>query len=63
MGRNPREQAEIEMWNRRMELELFGSIGQTSARGAIEPPMEHANFYYVSPSICGRPRTIRRVGA
>ena len=29
MGRNPREQAEIEMWNRRMELELFGSIGQT----------------------------------
>jgi hypothetical protein len=29
MGCNPREQAEIEMWNRRMELELFGSIGQT----------------------------------
>ena len=29
MGRNPREQAEIEMWNRRMELELFAGIGQT----------------------------------
>jgi glutathione S-transferase len=29
MGRDPREQAEIEMWNRRMELELFAAIGQT----------------------------------
>lgn len=28
-GRDPREQAEIERWNRRMELELFGSIART----------------------------------
>jgi glutathione S-transferase len=28
-GRDPREQAEIERWNRRMELELFGPIGRT----------------------------------
>jgi glutathione S-transferase len=28
-GRDLREQAEIEMWNRRMELELFASIGRT----------------------------------
>ena len=27
-GRNPREQAEIEMWSRRMELNLFGLIGR-----------------------------------
>jgi glutathione S-transferase len=27
-GRDLREQAEIEMWNRRMELELFSAIGQ-----------------------------------
>ena len=29
MGRDPREQAEIEMWNRRIELELFAAVGQT----------------------------------
>lgn len=28
MGRDPREQAEIEMWNRRMEFELFSAVGQ-----------------------------------
>jgi len=28
-GRTLREQAEIEQWNRRMELELFGAIGRT----------------------------------
>jgi glutathione S-transferase len=28
-GRNLREQAEIEQWNRRMELELFAAIGRT----------------------------------
>ena len=28
-GRDLREQAEIEMWNRRMELELFAAIGRT----------------------------------
>lgn len=27
-GRNPRETAEIEMWSRRMELNLFGPIGR-----------------------------------
>jgi len=27
-GRNPREQADIEMWSRRMELSLFGPIGR-----------------------------------
>src|SRR5215831_9459776 len=27
LGRNLREQAEIERWNRRMELELFAAIG------------------------------------
>src|SRR5262249_28262371 len=29
LGRDAREQAEIECWNRRMELELFGAIGRT----------------------------------
>ena len=29
-GRSPREQAEVERWNRRMELELFAAIGQTA---------------------------------
>jgi glutathione S-transferase len=29
LGRDLREQAEIERWNRRMELELFASIGRT----------------------------------
>ena len=29
LGRDPREQAEIERWNRRMELELFAPIGRT----------------------------------
>ena len=29
LGRDLREQAEIEMWNRRMELELFAAIGRT----------------------------------
>src|SRR5215475_3978349 len=28
-GRDLREQAQIEMWNRRMELELFAAIGRT----------------------------------
>jgi glutathione S-transferase len=28
-GRDLREQAQIEMWNRRMELELFSAIGRT----------------------------------
>jgi len=28
LGRDPREQAEIEMWSRRMELGLFGLIGR-----------------------------------
>ena len=28
MGRDNREQAEIEMWNRRMELNLFGPVGR-----------------------------------
>ncbi len=28
-GRTLREQAEVEQWNRRMELELFGAIGRT----------------------------------
>jgi len=28
-GRGLREQAQIEMWNRRMELELFAAIGRT----------------------------------
>ena len=28
-GRDLREQAQIEMWNRRMELELFATIGRT----------------------------------
>lgn len=28
-GRDPREQAEVERWNRRMELELFGTIART----------------------------------
>jgi glutathione S-transferase len=28
-GRNLREQSQIEMWNRRMELELFSAIGRT----------------------------------
>jgi len=30
LGRNPREQAEIERWNRRMELELFGPVARTA---------------------------------
>jgi glutathione S-transferase len=29
LGRDLREQAEIERWNRRMELELFAAIGRT----------------------------------
>jgi glutathione S-transferase len=29
LGRGPREQAEIEQWNRRMELELFNAIART----------------------------------
>src|SRR5713101_1210989 len=29
LGRDLREQAQIEMWNRRMELELFATIGRT----------------------------------
>ena len=29
LGRDPREQAEIERWNRRMELELFAPIART----------------------------------
>jgi glutathione S-transferase len=29
LGRNLREQVEIERWNRRMELELFAAIGRT----------------------------------
>ncbi len=29
LGRDLREQAEVERWNRRMELELFGPIGRT----------------------------------
>jgi glutathione S-transferase len=29
LGGDLREQAEIERWNRRMELELFGAIGRT----------------------------------
>ena len=29
LGRDVREQAEIERWNRRMELELFAAIGRT----------------------------------
>ncbi|HKD69743.1 MAG TPA: glutathione S-transferase family protein [Candidatus Binataceae bacterium] len=29
MGLDPRDQAEVEMWNRRMELELFGPISRT----------------------------------
>jgi len=29
LGRDLREQAQIEMWNRRMELELFAAIGRT----------------------------------
>src|SRR5215467_4416783 len=29
VGRDLREQAQIEMWNRRMELELFAAIGRT----------------------------------
>jgi glutathione S-transferase len=29
LGRDLREQAEIEQWNRRMELELFAAIGRT----------------------------------
>ncbi len=29
LGRNLREQAEVERWNRRMELEVFGAIGRT----------------------------------
>jgi glutathione S-transferase len=29
LGRNLREQAEIERWNRRMELELFAAVGRT----------------------------------
>jgi glutathione S-transferase len=29
LGRNLREQADIERWNRRMELELFAAIGRT----------------------------------
>jgi glutathione S-transferase len=28
-GSTPREQAEVERWNRRMELEVFGAIGRT----------------------------------
>lgn len=28
MGRNPREQAEIEMWSRRIELSLFAPVGR-----------------------------------
>ncbi len=31
LGRDAREQAEIECWNRRMELELFNTIGRTIA--------------------------------
>ena len=30
LGRDLREQAEIERWNRRMELELFGAIARTA---------------------------------
>ena len=29
LGRDLREQADIERWNRRMELELFAAIGRT----------------------------------
>ncbi len=29
LGRDLREQAEVERWNRRMELEVFGAIGRT----------------------------------
>src|SRR5216683_8160375 len=40
MGKNLREQADIEMWNRRIELNLFGAVGRA--------------FQHSSPLFAGR---------
>ena len=49
LGKNPREQAEIEMWSRRMELNLFGSIGRA--------------FQNTSPMFANRIKQLRDYGA
>jgi glutathione S-transferase len=41
LGRDLREQAEIERWNRRMELELFAAIGRTVQNTC---PIFHGRF-------------------
>jgi glutathione S-transferase len=38
LGRDLREQAEIERWNRRMELELFAPIARTAQNTRSKPP-------------------------
>src|SRR6266851_6070110 len=45
MGKNLREQADIEMWNRRIELNLFGAVGRA--------------FQHSSPLFAGRLKQIK----
>ena len=54
-GRDLREQAQIEMWNRRMELELFAAIGRTV--------QNTSPIFQGRSAACGRPSTTRTDGS
>jgi glutathione S-transferase len=49
MGKTPREQAEIEMWSRRIELNLFGTVGRA--------------FQHTNPLFAGRLKQFPDYGA
>jgi glutathione S-transferase len=59
LGRDLREQAHIECWNRRMELELFSSIGRTAQNVSLVFQAASSN----SPNMARRSARLRTSGS